>query len=141
MSAGKVIGGLLALVGGVFILIGVVLRAYEVTSGVEGQLIRWIINLVVCLFAIIGGLMAMASKGGAGGLVLIAGILAFLMPLIAVLIGSSDMSYWFYGYSGLDELTGWGRIAITDGVINWTFPFEAFLIFLGAIFILNSRDN
>jgi hypothetical protein len=142
MSAGRVLGGLFALFGGVFVMIAVFLRSYELTSGFQDQIIRWIINLIICLFAIIGGILAIARKGGAGALTLIAGILAFLMSLIANLVNSSDLAYWFSPYSGLKELTGWGIFLLTDAVtLFWYFAFEGFLIFLGAILILNSRDR
>ena len=144
MSAGKVFGGLLALVSGFFILLAVFLyRTSELTSGIEGQLIRWIINLVVCLLAIIGGVLAMASKGGGGGLTLIAGIMAFLMPLIANLVNSLDLQYYFIGYSGIYELTNYayGGLQIIGSGILWSFKIEGFLIFLGAVIILNSPDR
>jgi hypothetical protein len=142
MSAGKVFGGLLALIGGFLLLIGLIYNFYQITSGIEMQIIRWIIALIACLLAIIGGVLAIASKGGGGGLVLIAGIITFIMPLIADLAGSMEMAYWFAGYSGLADLTGWGILLLTDSTtFFWYFSFEAFIIFLGAIIILNSRDN
>ncbi|HUX98351.1 MAG TPA: hypothetical protein VMV49_02240 [Candidatus Deferrimicrobium sp.] len=78
MSAGRIFGGLFALFGGVFVMIAVFLNTSEVTSGTDALVIRWIINLIICLFAIIGGILAIAAKGGGGALALIAGILAFL---------------------------------------------------------------
>jgi hypothetical protein len=144
MSAGKVFGGLLAVIGGILILIAVfIFRLYELTSGIEGQLIRWIINLIVCLFAIIGGILAMSSKGGSGALTLIAGIMAFLMPLVAYLTKSMDLTYWFSGYSGIYELSSgaYGTLQLIGSGLIWTFTIEALLIFLGAIIILSSRGK
>jgi hypothetical protein len=140
MSAGRVFGGLFALFGGVFVMIAVALKVSDITSGTAT--IPWIINLIVCLFAIVGGILAIARKGGAGALTLIAGILAFLMGLIASLLNSSELISWFVPYSGLYELTKWwGIFTLSGSGLLWTFAFEGFLIFLGAIMILNSHDR
>lgn len=141
MSAGKVFGGLLALIGGVFVLIAVFLNTSAFSSGNEDLVIRWIINLIVSLFAIIGGILAIASKSSGGALALIAGIMAFLMFLIAYLVNSADLLFWFYPYSGFFELTGWGYFTLIGSGVVWVISFEGFLIFLGAIIILSSHDR
>lgn len=149
MSAGKVIGGLLALIGGVFIIIAVFQTTAVLSSGDNDLLIRWVVHLLTSIMAIIGGVLGIASKGGAGALTLIAGIMGFLMYLIAVLIIPS-ITTWFSPTSGIPLLTYSGLANLIDGVtifgimgsgFNWFFTLEGLLIFLGAIIILNSHDR
>ena len=142
MSAGKVFGGLLALIGGVFIIIAVFMLTSALSSGDNDQLIRWIIHLLISILAIIGGVLGIASKGGAGALTLIAGIMAFLMYLIGSLLTSPSLLIWFDPYSGLALLVdGVTTFEIAGSGISWFFSLEGFLIFLGAIMILNSHDR
>ena len=144
MGAGKVIGGLLALVGGVLILVACFgYYMYHITDGIDYQMIRWIIHLIAALLAVIGGVLAIASKGAGGVLVLIAGILAFLIPLFIDLIAEFPYTYWFSPYAGLANLVGWGSFLFTDiGLaIIYSFTFEGIIIFVGSILILSSRDR
>ena len=143
MSAGKVIGGLFALIAGVFVLYAVFMQINLLSSGIENNVINWVINLLVALLAIVGGILGIASKGGAGALTLIAGIMAFLMGLIANFIPTLPLSWWFDPYSGLALLTSsnFGQFIFGGSGITWFISFEGFLIFIGAIMILNSREE
>ncbi|NVM31397.1 MAG: hypothetical protein HWN65_21340 [Candidatus Helarchaeota archaeon] len=143
MGAGRVIGGLFALIGGILILVAVIMYTDVFAYGIERQIIRWIVNLIVVILAMVGGILAMASKGGGGALTLFAGIIAFIMPLILSLAGyaSTDVGFWFYRLSGLEYITGWGTFTLQGSGIIWHFAFEGFLIFLGSLLILNSRDE
>lgn len=144
MGAGRVIGGLFAFFGGVLVLVAVFMNIDIVTAGATDPLITWIVNLLVGILALIGGILGMASKGGGGALTLIAGVMALFLYLIGNLLSSPQLMLWFTPYSGLHTLFGWGRFVLYawGSVIPlWHISFEGFLIFLGAILILNSREE
>ena len=144
MGAGKVIGGFFVLIGGVLIAVAAfAFYFYHITGGIEMQIIRWIVQLIICLLAIAGGILAMASKNGGSLLALIAGFMALFMPLIANIAFESPVTYWFGPYAGLYNLVGWGSFSVTGvwPAVNWTITLEAVLIFFGAIIIISSRSD
>lgn len=141
MSAGRVFGGLIALFGGVFILYRNFDNINVLTLGFEDLTINWIVQLLIGIIALAGGILGLASKKGGGALTLIAGIMAFLVFLLGSIISSAELLVWFYPYSGLDRLLGWGIFVMTGTGFYWVISFEGFLIFLGALLILNTRDE
>jgi len=144
MGAGKVIGGLFALIGGALLAVAVFyFYFYHITDGIDFQMMRWIIHLVICLLAIVGGILAMAGKKAGGVLALIAGFMAFLMPLIVYIAFEFPVTYWFSPYAGLSNLVGWGSFTLTGvwPAVSWGITLEAVLIFFGAIIILSSRSD
>lgn len=142
MGVGRVIGGIFALIGGFFIALAVFYSYfYQISSGIDFQIVRWIIHLIICLLAIVGGVLALASKKGGGILTFIAGFLEFLMPLIVSLVATFPINYWFSPYPGLYELTGWGTFSLVGQGFTWFFTFEGFLIFLGSLLIINSHGE
>ncbi len=98
MSAGRVIGGLIGLIGGMLILFMCILNLQTVFSPYFGgdYIIAWLINLVIGLLGFIGGIKGLASKKG-GGLTMAAGLLALFLGIIS--FTTLSLYIMFYQYS------------------------------------------
>ncbi|MDD1777923.1 MAG: hypothetical protein LUQ65_07110 [Candidatus Helarchaeota archaeon] len=128
MSAGRVIGGLIALIGGMFVLIMCIINMEAVFLMGGDALVAWLINLLLGLLALIGGIMGLASKKG-GGLAVAAGLLVLFLGILSFAV----LSLWtlFYQYSLFDTYMDIGKWA---GI-----TLESILMILGGIIMLASH--
>ncbi len=78
MSGVKVIGGLLAIFGGIFILIQII-RDIDAFSMVP---YAFILNFAIGGAAIIGGVFGIKGQSGAGEVALLAGVLSIVLGII-----------------------------------------------------------
>ena len=81
MITGRVIGGIIALVGGSLVFLACLLNLSAITTG-GTSLDKWIVNLIIGSWAIIGGIMGIFKFRMGGGLALLAGIFAILCQII-----------------------------------------------------------
>ncbi|MFX1294437.1 MAG: hypothetical protein ACFFD2_06230 [Promethearchaeota archaeon] len=134
MSAGKITGGIIALIGGAFVAIACLIVIESVfESGSIIFIINWLINILVAVLAIVGGALGIASKGGAGGLALAAGIIAIICPIIGWVSENLVVMFILSQYSLINYLTGYGFI--------WILSIESFIMLVGGIVILASPSD
>ncbi|MFX1294824.1 MAG: hypothetical protein ACFFD2_08220 [Promethearchaeota archaeon] len=132
MSAGKITGGIIALIGGAFVAIACLLIPFNLPFA-PIIIPNWLINLLVAVLAIVGGALGIASKGGAGGLALAAGIIAIICPIIGWVSGNVYIMFILSQYSLINFVTGYGFI--------WVLSIESFIILVGGIVILASPSD
>ena len=125
MNVGRVLGGLLATIGGLCILIQCIIVVEGVfASGIIQIIVAWIINLLIGLLALIGGVQGLASRRG-GEIAIVAGIASLILGLLSFAV--TTLSVIFFQYS----LLGYRWSGIT---------LEAILIIIGAIIMLLSES-
>ena len=115
MNAGKIIGGIIVLVGAVFMVI----QTFKNVS--EFGYAPWLVNLAFSLVAVIGGIFGMAGQKGAAILAVIAGVLIIFFGLASVMLPD----YRFWQYSLIADTFGGARL---QGI-----TIEGFLIVAGGI--------
>ncbi|HUY00959.1 MAG TPA: hypothetical protein VMV49_15460 [Candidatus Deferrimicrobium sp.] len=137
MSALKAVGGILALAGGVLVVLLVLdmmiglgiftsmyMMTYAVLVMVYGELFIYI-NLVIAILAVVGGILALAGKKAGGALALIAGIvwliggfanLAMIFPVSAIYAwtGQLVIGGFLLSIEGILALVG-GILALSGG--------------------------
>lgn len=126
MSVGRVIGGLFALIGGLFVVIIVALSTSVLELG-GAPLVNWIINLLIGVLALFGGLIGFGTRA-TGALVIICGIVSLILGILAYAI--IDFAILFGQYSVFSiylEVGPWAGITL-----------EAFFMIIGGIFIAAS---
>ncbi len=127
MKAGRVIGGLIGLIGGMLVLIMCILNLQIVFSPYFGgdYIIAWLINLGIGLLGLVGGIMGLASKKG-GGLTITAGILALFLGILSFSTLSLYIMFYQYSYFSTYVLIGkWSGISL-----------ESILMILGGTIML-----
>ncbi|NVM31725.1 MAG: hypothetical protein HWN65_23000 [Candidatus Helarchaeota archaeon] len=144
MGAGKVVGGIIALIGGIFVLIPVFINIEAIfTAGSTEGYVMWIINLLVGLLATIGGILGLASKKG-GALALIAGLVALLLPITAFLIGDPAIAQMFSQLSGILGFTGlfiYLLVVVGPPTIFLAITIESIIILVGGVIMLASSSE
>ena len=140
MGAGKIFGGLLALIGGIFILIPILiilpLFMSWLGAGPAGMdlVINWILLLILAILAVVAGILGLASKGG--------GALALVIGLIAIVVGI----LWFSGILpiGYEPASGFD-LWILDSIVSKEMLFgitiEAIFITVGGVVMLASSSD
>lgn len=128
MSGTSTVGGLLAIVGGLFILVQMFI-SWSVIWGVWSVVL--IINLAIGGCGLIGGVFGMKAQKGAGVLALIVGVLSIILGIISVQPPSGN--YIFLQLSLFSQTMGIGNILtnLTIGI-----SLEAILIIVGGILII-----
>jgi hypothetical protein len=89
MSAVKIVGGMLALVGGAFILLQILAFWPLFFMGLE-ETICLIVNLTLTGLAVVGGILGLAGKTAGGILAIIAGALAIIFGIITVYVTGNE---------------------------------------------------
>ncbi|MDD1778975.1 MAG: hypothetical protein LUQ65_12490 [Candidatus Helarchaeota archaeon] len=84
MSALKIIGGILALIGGGFIVLQIIGFWPNFFTGDPDALYCLLTNIVIAGLAIVGGIIGRLGKRAGGILAIIAGVLAIVFGLITV---------------------------------------------------------
>ena len=102
MSVVKIVGGIIALFGAVFMVIQTFIMVSEFGYA------PWLINLAFSLAAVIGGVFGIAGQRGAGWLALIVGLLSLILGLVSVAL--TDYRFWqyslFHDTIGIDRMAG-----------------------------------
>ncbi len=91
MSAAKIIGGILALVGGIFILLQIYYFRSSLFSGGSEETTCLLLNMTIVGLAIVGGILGLVGKRAGGILAIIAGTLAIVLGLITVYITGTEL--------------------------------------------------
>lgn len=129
MSAGRVFGGVPALIAGFFVLIMVFLNADAAGAG-GNIMIAWVINLFLGVLALLSGFLGIGSKSG-GGIALVAALIAILLGVLSVTV--VDLQVMFAQYSLFAthmSIGAWYGITL-----------EAILLLFGGIFMAASGPN
>lgn len=116
MSAGRIIGGIIVLVGALFILIQTFINIDQFGYA------PWLINLAFGLGAVIGGVFGMKGQKGAVFMVIIIAVLSIILGIVSVALPD----YRFWQYSFIEE-------TLVDGLRLQGISIEAFLIAMGGI--------
>jgi hypothetical protein len=139
LGAGRVVGGIIALIGGALILIHCIIATNLLTDFGTNYAIAWIINLLVALLAIIGGILGLASKSG-GIPALIAGLIALLLPILAYVIGDLNIAQMFSQLSGIYYYTGFFLFTLPSPM-SMIVSIESLIILVGGIIMLASSSE
>ena len=96
MGAGRVVGGVLALIGSVFLLIPLLISpSYGISVMIAAggtTMILYLVVLIVDILAVIGAILALASKRGI--LALIMGIVLLILNLLPwIITGSAELTF------------------------------------------------
>ncbi|NVM55589.1 MAG: hypothetical protein HWN66_17915 [Candidatus Helarchaeota archaeon] len=125
MSAGKIIGGILALVGGFLVLIQAFINIDHFQGGLG---YTWVMNLGIAGCAIIAGVFGSKGQRGPGFLALIVGVLSIILGLVGAALPDIRLSqYSFFGYLGV--------------VIPIGLTIEAILMTVGGLVIVVSGED
>jgi hypothetical protein len=124
---GRVIGGIIALAGGAMVLLECLLNTSAISTG-GNSLDKWIVNLIIGLWAIIGGIMGILKSRIGGGLALLAGIFAILCQILWYL--NQTIATYFHQFSLLE----------TFGLIIPYVTLEGILMVLGGIITFASKE-
>jgi hypothetical protein len=115
VNAGKIIGGIIVLVGAAFFVIQTFISVDEFGYA------PWLINLAFSLAAVIAGVFGMIGQRGAAILAVIVGLLCIVFGLLSVLLPD----YRLWQYSLIADTLG--------GVRLQGMTIEGFLIVMGGI--------
>ncbi|NVM30133.1 MAG: hypothetical protein HWN65_14915 [Candidatus Helarchaeota archaeon] len=126
MSGVKILGGILALIGGVFVLLETIRLNADWALGMW----PWLINLLVALMALLGGIFGIKGQRGAGFVALIVGLLSIILGIVYVSMG---FDYRFFQYS---MFASYMNIGLFYGI-----SLEAILITLGGLIIVVSGSE
>lgn len=127
MSAGRVIGGIIALIGGMFVLIMCFINMQIAFSFGSDYIVAWVINLLIGLLAFIGGIMGLASKKG-GGVAIAAGLLVLFLGILSFTVLSLYILFYQYSlFSVYMSIGKWYGISL-----------ESIFMILGGIIMLAS---
>ena len=132
MANGRVVGGVLALIGGLLVLVTCLLSLGVLGLGAPYST-AWIINLVVAAIALLGGILGLAKLRAGGVLLLIIGMASILFASIAGTAAYMSYNWWaFDQYSLMAWLAG-GHVKFIS--------LEAALMVVGGIIIVASKSE
>lgn len=123
---GRVIGGIIALVGGSLVFLECLLNISAISTG-GNSLDKWIVNLIIGSWAIIGGIMGIFKSRIGGGLALLAGLFAILCQILFYL--NPTIATYFHQFSVLE----------TFGFVIPYVTLEGILMALGGIITFASK--
>jgi len=123
----RVIGGIIALVGGFLVVLACLLDTVAILIG-GNTLVAWIVNVIIGLWAVIGGILGIRKTRTGGGIALIAGLAALLCQALYYLNPSN--APYLYQYMPLEM---WLVFAIPYITL------EGIIMALGGIIILASK--
>jgi hypothetical protein len=132
MGAGRIVGGILALIGSALMLIPMLLDIVVVFSWTSFEITIYFIVFIVVILALVGAILALANKRGV--LALIMGIVLLVFCILPYLVSStftSGLALFTFAYSGWEV---W--IAPQIGVslfLILSVTFETILILVGGI--------
>ena len=127
MSTVRLIGGIVALFGGFMVVLACLLATLAIfPSGTS--LVSWIVNLIIGLWAIAGGILAIFNQRTGGGLALIAGLAASLCQILYYI--NPARAPYLYQYVPLETWLGFVIPYVT---------LEGIIMVLGGIIIFASK--
>jgi hypothetical protein len=138
MSVGKIIGAILGVLGGSFILFYALYYAPIAFSPLLGSLAHisgWIWNLMVAVLAIVGAILGFISKKPSGPIILAAGIVSIIFGIIYWSTNYVLLETWQYSYFTLWGLS-WPERNLFLGI-----SIEALIITLGGVICLISKSK
>ena len=139
MSGNRVVGGILALVGGLLILlpllihpmVGIQAAMAVLQSGGFIAFSPWLIMLIVEILALVGGIMALAGKKAGAIIALIMGIVIIMVQILApIILDSYMLNMWLMTGGTSEYYLNLGLMSII--YVN----LEAILILVGSIVAL-----
>lgn len=122
MSGLRTIGGILALIAGIFILIQLIMY-------VEFFSYTWAINFAIGACALIGGVFGLKGQLGAGGVALVAGLLSIIMGIVCI----TTLNLYWIQYS---LVTDSFHLGTAPNNLFYGISLEAILSAVGGVFIL-----
>jgi hypothetical protein len=128
MGAGRIVGGILALIGSVFLLIPLLMDIGFAFSTGGGTLFLYLVVLIIGVLALVGAILALANKRGV--IALIMGIVLIILNILPHFILSPETDLLWV----LTTQTVW-EVYIAD-VVGFSFVYTIFITF-EAILILN----
>ncbi|NVM53707.1 MAG: hypothetical protein HWN66_08385 [Candidatus Helarchaeota archaeon] len=137
MGAAKTVGGILALTGGTLVLIWCLIVAGIMFAAPTPFIIGWIINLLLAMLGLVGGILGLVGKKAGGALALIAGLVWILLMVL--------LSMGVFG----DPITNWETWAMLApyslfGAYVYAIPYitlEGLLCLIGGILILAGGED
>ena len=81
MITGRVIGGIIALFGGIMVVLALLLNTAAMSAS-RNSLVAWIVNLIIGLWAISGGILGIYKQGTGSLIALIAGLAAIFLEVL-----------------------------------------------------------
>jgi hypothetical protein len=127
MITARVIGGIIALVGGFLVVLACLLDTAAITTG-GNTLVAWIMNVIIGLWAVIGGILGIYKTRTGGGIALIAGLAAIFCQMLYYL--NPPNAPYLYQYMPLET---WLVFIIPYVTL------EGIIMALGGIIILASK--
>ena len=127
MSGASTVGGLLAIIGGLFVLVQLFIN-WSLVWGFYSTAV--LINLAVGACGLIGGVFGMKSQRGAGVLALIIGLLSIILGIVFIYLSGN---YNLWQFSLFSETMGLGipYLNLFAGI-----SLEAILITVGGVLII-----
>jgi hypothetical protein len=138
MSKANIIGGLLAIIGGLMILISTFI-SFNPFWNLSN--VTWVINLIIGLCAVIGGIFGIKGHRGAGGLVLTMGLLSIFLGIIFAYL-SYPYGYNYIQFSLFTQILH--QFSFNHSYYLNLFSgisLEAIIVTIGGIFVLASRSE
>ncbi|MHA1650996.1 MAG: hypothetical protein ACTSYB_12445 [Candidatus Helarchaeota archaeon] len=139
MSANKVIGGLLALIGGFMVLLPLLIHpivgiqtAISLLSVSFQYFLPWLVIFLISVLALVGGILAMAGKKAGGILALIMGLIIIIFLILPYIIPDLYLITFMAYASGTWELYVAGSIGFSF-VATIYVSLESILILVGGI--------
>ena len=127
MSAGKIIGGIIALAAGALLLIGAIATFFEYHFTITDP-IFWS-NIIIALLMVVGGILGILKKIAGGILALVGGALSMIGGLLAMYASFYylwPLSVFFF---------------IVPAEFTYLFAIESIIAIVGGIIILVSKDK
>ncbi|MDD1778822.1 MAG: hypothetical protein LUQ65_11725 [Candidatus Helarchaeota archaeon] len=128
MSAGRIVGGILALVAGVLLLIGVFVRM--VIWSLDFSVPFVLPNIIIAALMMVGGILGLARLKTVGG------ILALVAGVVSIIGGLLLMFTSFYYLLPLSLIS-----AFIMADFTYFFALEAFIAIVGGIILLVSSKE
>ncbi len=145
------IGGLLAFTGAFLILLPLTLDTFQIDPYFFGYsantAVQWLLNAYIMVLTLTGALLGLLSKRIGGVLAVVAGGVALILPLLAILLNDPDVALMFTQYS-----TFWGysfsiagfNLVVFETVVGSTaiyITIESVLILAGGVLILMGKSK
>jgi len=132
MSGANTLGGLLSIIGGLFILIETLIIWSSVWTSTYPM--ADVVNLGIGLAAIIGGVFGIKGQRGAGGLSLVVGLLSIVLGLLTVYALQPNVSFLQFSLIA-DQF----KLTFLYDITN--ISLEAIIIAVGGILILAGGEK
>lgn len=96
MDTIKIVGGILAYMGGSFLLLQTILIGTVLSFSID-ETIGWLLNLIIALLVLVGSILGLLEKRVGAWLVLLAGVLSIFFGILTVSLTNS-LLFWPYSF-------------------------------------------